>query len=254
MHNNNNIALRLAGAGIPIFPATLAWNERDGKFDKKPAITDWQTLASTEPEQIQAWWRILPAAVPGIELGRAGLIVIDVDRHAGAPDGVAAFRTFAAGHDLPACPITRTASGGYHLYFRQPEGAPLGNGKGNLPAGIDIRGKGGWVVAAGTVCGQHAWRAEPNKPALCDAPPLPDWLRSTIKPAPKIRSTPEFQAGDADARLRGLVRAVASAPEGERNHILFWAACRAGEDGGGSWAEAVLLDAAERCGLPTVEA
>jgi hypothetical protein len=162
-------ALELAAAGIPVFPAIVAWNAESKKIDKKPAITGWQENATSAPQQITEWWVSFPDAVPAIELGRAGLVVIDLDRHPGAPDGVQAFKQICAGQKLPQAPTIRTPSGGFHIYFRQPaEGDPLGNGRGNLPLGIDVRGKGGWVVAPGAICRHGAWRTVATRPSLME--------------------------------------------------------------------------------------
>ena len=82
---NLQAALDLAVTGIPIFPARLKWEE--GKWRKRPIISGWQAV-SADPERVRGWWRMHPEAVPGIPLGRPGLVVIDADRHPGAPDGV----------------------------------------------------------------------------------------------------------------------------------------------------------------------
>jgi Bifunctional DNA primase/polymerase, N-terminal len=166
--SNFRIALKLAAAGIPIFPALISRNTTTGGLDKVPAISGWRTNASTDTNQIEIWWQQFPNAVPAIELGRAGLVVIDLDRHAGGPDGVMAFRKLCQENGpLPPMPMVRTPSNGLHLYFRQPsEGAPLGNGRGTLPAGIDVRGAGGWVVAPGATCPFGAWQEITSKPGL----------------------------------------------------------------------------------------
>jgi hypothetical protein len=36
--------------------------------------------------------------------------------------------------------MTSTARGGIHLFFKQPKGEALGNGRGDLPESIDVRG------------------------------------------------------------------------------------------------------------------
>ena len=43
-----------------------------------------------------------------------------------------------------------TAGGGFHYFFRQPVGSLLGNRRGSLPDGVDVRGAGGWIVAPGS--------------------------------------------------------------------------------------------------------
>ena len=117
---NLTAALNLAAAGLPVFPAGP---------DKRPLLAGWQEKASTEPEQMHKWWRIYPDALPAIVVGRAGLVVIDCDRHPGGNDGIKAFNQLlsANGGKLANVPMTKTARGGAHLFFKQPQnGEPLG--------------------------------------------------------------------------------------------------------------------------------
>ena len=144
-------ALRLAEAGIPVFPATIFYDEKSASWRKRPCIEAWQQAGITDPAIIKKWWSKFPDAAPAIALGKANLVVIDPDRH-GDSDGVANFAKLIEGHDLPVGPIINTAGGGKHYIFRQPEnGEPLGNGRGDLPDGIDVRGNGGFIIAVGAV-------------------------------------------------------------------------------------------------------
>ena len=61
--------------------------------------------------------------------------MIDLDRHGNGSDGVSAFKELIARHGAlpPGVPTVKTPNNGFHLYFRQPPGEPLGNGRGNLP-------------------------------------------------------------------------------------------------------------------------
>src|SRR5262245_27830706 len=114
-------ALALVAARIPIFPASVV-QDYDGKWQKKPVGANWQTRATVDAEQVQTWWRNGAPIVPGLELGRAGLVVIDADRH-GGPDGVAALTALAAEQaEWPPHPIVLTAGGGEHHVFRQRTG------------------------------------------------------------------------------------------------------------------------------------
>jgi hypothetical protein len=110
---NLTTALSLAAAGLPVFPAGP---------HKRPLLAGWQEKASTEEEQIRRWWDTYPTALPAIVVGRAGLLVIDCDRHPGGDDGIAAFNRLlsANGGSLANVPMTKTARGGAHLFFKQP--------------------------------------------------------------------------------------------------------------------------------------
>src|SRR5215472_4718974 len=179
---NLTAALSLAAAGLPVFPAGA---------DKRPLLAGWQEKASTEEEQLRKWWDSHPTALPAIVVGRAGLVVIDCDRHPGGDDGIKAFNRLlsANGGNLADVPITKTANGGAHLFFKQPKGEPLGNGRGELPDGIDVRGVGGFVIAPGAVLPDgKGWQSVNGRPLLADAfkagtiPKLPQWLADIIRP------------------------------------------------------------------------
>src|SRR5262249_57805538 len=111
MSTNLAVALELASAGIPIFPAGVFQRPGSGKWQKRPLIDDWQKCATTDRKQIRRWWARYPRAVPGIWCGHPelNLIVIDTDRH-GGPDGVEAFAQLIAdlGVELPPHPTTQT--------------------------------------------------------------------------------------------------------------------------------------------------
>src|SRR5262245_28244665 len=253
-------ALELAAAGVPTFPALISWNEKAQKLDKKPAISEWQAKATKDPSQIREWWATFPTAIPGVELGRSGLFAVDLDRHHGGADGIANFKAFRGNNPAPQCPTTKTPSGGYHLYFRQPEGERLGNRTGALPAGVDCRGDGGWTVAPGAVFKEWRWVGDPAK--LATAPPVPQWIVSAIQ----ARKATEYSAGpspsDASKRERAYAQAaldsaankVAVSQRGRRNAELNTAAFCIGTMVARGWigaatVEGRLHDAAVTCGL-----
>lgn len=73
-----------------------------------------------------------------------GLVVLDLDVDATkGVDGVAALA--ALGVAIPPTRTVRTPRGGVHLYFRTD--ADVCNSQGKLGPGIDVRGRGGYVVA-----------------------------------------------------------------------------------------------------------
>src|SRR6516225_2884002 len=237
---NLTSALNLAAAGLPVFPAGP---------DKRPLLAGWQKKATTEEEQLRKWWDTHPAAVPAIVVGRAGLIVIDCDRHPGSNDGIEAFNRLlsANGGNLADVPMTKTARGGAHLFFKQPKGEPLGNRRGELPDGIDVRGAGGFVIAPGAELPDgKRWQCVNGRPSLAEAfkagtiPELPLWLAGIIRPnrQPDREEIDEYSRPGTNSSLRGQVYAAAAldgavaelsaAPSGKRNETLNAVAFRLG--------------------------
>jgi hypothetical protein len=269
---NRDAALALSDAGFHIFPVRVfPESGRRGILVKRPALTGWQSLATTDTTRIAEWWDTITGGgiiVPGICLGVADLLLLDLDRHPGGADGVAAFRGLAAPHPRLRPPIVETATGGYHAYFKQPvEGPRMGNAKGRLPPGIDVRGAGGFSVAPGATTPWGSWCELAGWPSLTGSmtaiPRLPAWLEKVIREPvqrPEPRERPSLdREWDGESWIGGLVHTVVNAPTGERNRILFWAACRAGEHlrkGRGSRNDVfeLLIDAAGQAGLHRGEA
>ncbi len=229
------------------------WPDRpcDGQRGKHPC-GKWSRDSTSDPGRIRA---ALSRGLRnlGIDCGKSGLLVVDEDRPG-------AFGEFAAsiGQVLPET-FTVTTSKGAHFYFRQPAGELLGNGRGQLAGrGIDVRGRGGFVVAPGSV---HATGAlytpvDPRAPVL----PAPAWLTAALHEAPRAAGAAAMprRPGSAHGRLRGLLAVVLSAKPGERNNSLYWAACRAASmiaEGDLDEATAVecLTRAGEAAGLGTSE-
>jgi AAA domain/Bifunctional DNA primase/polymerase, N-terminal len=266
-------ALRYAEAGIPIFPAKIFRDKRTQRWRKKPHIPEWQTKATTDQAIIREWWSKFPEAVPAIALADVGLVAIDVDRHEGA-DGAANFAELIDGQDLAVGPVTNTAGGGAHYIFCQPEtGEPLGNGRGDLPEGIDVRGHGGFIVAAGAVRPDGvAYSSDENGPNLAEAyrektiPVLPEFLEEIIRTkrsstvATKTKNAGQPSAPTARERsyalhtLEGCARELENAPEGERNNTLNAISYRMARMSAAGWINRGsvmerLGGAAKKCGL-----
>ena len=206
-------------------------------------------------------------------MGKANLVVVDPDRH-GDIDGVANFAKLIEGHDLPVVPIINTAGGGKHYIFGQPEnGEPLGNGRGDLPDGIDVRGNGGFVIAVGAVRPDGAvYAPDEHGPDLAEAfkkgaiPVLPEFLERVIRtkrPAESITKTQDAgpQAAPtvrektyAMATLDGCAQEVEGSVRGERNQTLNAVAFRLGRLIAACWIDKTTVierlgKAAKSCGL-----
>lgn len=257
--------------GWHVFP--LAPGTKD-----RPVVKDWEHAATTDLDQIAAWWSRGPCNI-GIACGPSGLYVVDLDvprnqgdrppapwnAEPGVHDGsdVLALRAVEAGTVFPhGTHCVGTASGGLHLYFTQPEGLALRNTTGHLGWKIDGRGHGGYVVAAGSVVNGSRYSTLNSAPPQ----PLPVWIAAALA-APKPRrasGATEFDGrsvGDAyaHAALRAELDNVLSAVEGTRNHTLNTAAFALGQlvatgllDRG--QVEAALIVAAIHIGLTQAEA
>lgn len=262
---NRALALDLARAGLAIFPVRGA-----GADAKKPCPTvRWGDDATTDARAIESWWRRWPDAMPAIHLGRSGLLVVDLDRHEGGADGLAAWDDVNPGVVAPA---VDTPSGGRHIYFRQPQGRAHGNREGLLKGrGINIRGDGGYVVAPGALRadGEGVYQPVPAG-AIIAAPTVPDWLYALIDPPPSPRSEagaqPEPPARTApplsetrlsryaDKAVAAEIDAIRAVGKGGRNNQLNRSAFALGQMVGAGWlseanALSLLTAAAQDCGL-----
>src|SRR6266702_2051168 len=229
-------ALDHARRGWRVFPL------RPG--DKRPAIKDWETRATTDRERITRAWRAGPFNI-GIATGPSGLVVLDLDqpkpgaippaawRHPGIRDGGDVLAVLADANDqpLPAETYTvRTCSDGTHLYFTAPPGVSLRNSAGRLGWLIDTRAHGGYVVGAGSSVHRRPYSvAHDTMPAT-----LPSWLAERLtdpEPTPKPTAATPVQTPPAyaAAALRGELDRVLAAGEGTRNHTLNAAAFALGQ-------------------------
>jgi hypothetical protein len=158
-----------------------------------------------------------------------------------------------AGNTVPDTYAVGTASGGRHLYFTAPGEFHLRNSAGRLGPMIDVRGEGGYVVAAGSRLHARSDRDGSTKPGArsyrlvhgCPPAELPDWLTAAIAAERNRDDNPTAERPQIEGRkdraldgrsdgygaaaLRGEVGRVRSAPVGQRNHTLNAAAYNLGQ-------------------------
>jgi hypothetical protein len=206
-------------------------------------------------------------ALYGLPCAPLNLFVLDADRH-GNGDGVAnVMAAFSLhGFDWQSVPVVQTPGDGLHFIFQKPAG--LGKTKGKIAEAVDVRDN-GYIIAPGNVLPDGRRYALVNGSieqlaaaiASHSLPSMPEWLiAAALQP---YRAPPSFKpsvnAEAATNQLRGLVQAVIGAPSGNRNHLLYWAACRLGglvSQGivGGDAALALLIEAGQQSGLGIGEA
>jgi hypothetical protein len=223
-------ALELAANGWGVFPSK--WRGEDAKA---PLTTNGHRDASRDRDQIRTWWRRWPKAMIGAVVPES-LLVIDVDpRNGGDLE-----KLIALVGDLPPTLSVWSGrnDGGRHLYYQRPAGTLTST---RLPKGIDLKANGYCIVPPSIhpATGQP-YRWESREPAA-----LPYRLQELLTPLPP---RPVTRVGSNGSAAVGLVRKVAAAQEGNRNKVLFWAACRAAEDGTLNLIEDQLLAAATSAG------
>ncbi|MGW7464284.1 bifunctional DNA primase/polymerase [Streptomyces xantholiticus] len=209
--------------------------------------------ATTDPAGVRALFAAAPWATGyGIACGRPPhhLIGIDLDIKT-STDSMAELRHLALRHlfTIPETVTVLTPSGGRHLWLTGPPDTVVPNSASRLAPGIDVRGTGGYLVGPGSVTAHGAYRLAPGTAHLPPAP-CPHALLRLITPPVHPRSHPGPAHGDG----HGLVQFVLAAQEGQRNTRLFWAACRAYENGLGDTLAAALTAAAVGAGLTEREA
>jgi hypothetical protein len=255
--NTADAAVMLAEHGWHVFPC------RPG--DKRPAVDRWEQRACADPDRVARFWPS-PKHNIGIATGPSGLVVLDLDTHGELPDewhklpGIRDGRDVLAqlcewvGQPWPSTYIVVTPSGGWHMYYAAPEGSTIRNSASLLGPMVDVRARGGYVVAGGSAVGGRPYEVlDAEGPA-----PLPAWIHRLL-----TTRCPEDQwpagRGTPGGHLQGLLRTVEKASEGQRNDALFWAANRVREMAAAGEVSpfrsvVLLVDAAVAAGLPEAEA
>jgi hypothetical protein len=155
---------------------------------KVPGITDWPNKATTDPNQVQAWFSSgdnnLGLAMGAWDNHDTYLVCIDLDVHEADKNGVEAWQRLVAQHgDMGAPFIADTATGGMHLLYQTD--VPLTNERGALPPGIDVRGCGGQIMVQPSTHpqgGTPKWRGnawQEGEPGI-----MPQWLLELIQTQP----------------------------------------------------------------------
>lgn len=236
-------AREFAAAGVLVFPCVPG--------GKRPLTERRFHDATTNTEQVAAWWCQHPAANLGVPTAAAsGVVVVDVDVH-GPVNGFAAFE---CAHDAGLLDgwqvLVSTPSGGMHAYYPATAGLSQRSWQA-ARVGVDFRGDGGYIVVPPSIVDSDSGgasyrvrRINPGRVTTLDSARLRDFL----DPHPTTATRPTGQRQDISAKR--LAAWVASRAEGERNRGLFWAACRLAENGTPpADIYATLAPAAEHAGL-----
>src|SRR6516164_2343900 len=164
MHGSEQVldsALKLAAAGMPVFPCLL---------DKRPATVHGFKDASADSAVVCELWRRYPAPLIGIPTGAvSGFDILDFD-FAKHPQSKTWHNQNQ--HRLPSTRIHQTRSDGLHFLFKHH--TLIRGTAGKIAPGVDTRGAGGYLI----------WWPGTGLPVLSDAPlaPWPEWLLAEFRP------------------------------------------------------------------------
>lgn len=176
--DNLAAAIAYAAAGLyllPVAPGTKNPGSRVGKV--------WQDKSSRDIEVITAWFAGSSDGI-AIDIGRSGLIVLDVDHPEKLPPWLPELMNT---HKAPFQQTRPSIPDRGHYIFAQPDGRRMGNGRGKLAGmGLDIRGAGGVIIVAPTPHpepdGHYRWLI------TGDIPYLPFPLTEMLTDTPKAQS------------------------------------------------------------------
>ena len=186
-----------------------------------PLIKDWETNASSDPNQHNQWCELFKDRLKGWALPTGevnGLIALDIDVK---NDGANGFKYLESlGVDIPQTAWQSTPSGGCHLFFKYDPTIQIGNSV-NRKIGIDTRSTGGFV-----------WL---HKDTHFEIPlsPIPEWLPTIIKsqePVSTVSEAPlKLDPALSLPKYYEAIKTVKEALQGERNATLNKAAYLVGK-------------------------
>lgn len=212
-------ALALAGRGVPVFPCVPGGKRPFGKL-----VPTGLYGATTETELVSWWWTSYPTANLAIPTGLATFDVFDVDVK---PDGTGwpAFNRCKAAGLLPEpFALNSTPSGGIHALYVGTDQA-CGSLKRHF---VDFKSMGGYVVVPPSVVNGTPYTLISERP---HARHQLTWsaVREFLDPPKPVQAT--VRRASNGMGIDHLAAYLAGKRRPGRNAALFWAACRAVENG-----------------------
>lgn len=156
---------------------------------KHPRTPTGHLAATTDPQQIAAWWRLWPHANIGVATGpESGVLMIGPDGEQGREDFGALVE---ANSPIPATARAKSGSNGLHLLFRYPAGRKIRNRRDHHGLRIDVRGEGGYFVAPNSRNTNGIYEWIDDRIELAEAPGwLIDWAERDKGRADQSHPTP----------------------------------------------------------------
>lgn len=218
-------ALAYARLGYAVFPCVPGGKAPITKHGCKDATTD--------KNQIEAWWQMRPNA--NIGLATTGMLVVDVD---GAENPWLSTQP-ERWAELARAPLSQTPSGGCHHFFRQPTGRSWGNTNSKLAPKVDTRANGGYVIVPPSVVADKPYRWGDGMELASSAGDLlepPTWIVEILDNRRLTQSMPLMSiqqvalitpSDDLNRRAIAYLSAMPPAISGQGGHNAAYAAATA---------------------------
>jgi hypothetical protein len=196
------LALNYAALGMPVFPLHYITPEGDcscggpdvnpkckpGKHPYGRLVPRGLSDATTDPAKVTEWFDGTPFNI-GLCTGVvSGIFVLDRDDR---DQGVESLAILEVQFGKLPDTLQQTTGNGVHYLFKLPLGLVIKNSAKKLASGLDIRGLGGYIVAAPSIHANgrtYAWVGEefPTRERIHDAPAwLIDQLEQGCPPVAK---------------------------------------------------------------------
>ena len=207
---------QILNCGFEIFPCFAS-----GENAKSPIPSTGFKSASKSRDLIEAWFKTHIGCAWGMRTYET-IGVLDVDNKHGKVGDASLAKLLEEYGNIHETPTVQTGSGGWHYWFRFPEGTKSRNGF--LPD-LDCKADGGYVIAPPSrlQADYHtdAYRWVEGK-AIWEIPVAvaPDWLVALIREG---KGQPTKQRGKATGETTGEARMIQEARE-DRNPWEDWVA------------------------------
>lgn len=134
MKKNYEIAIEYANFGWSVLPVKPE--------EKRPVMTNWRQYTKTRPQtkMVENWFTKLSGVGIGVVTGRvSGIVVLDVESYCPTPIEELLRK-------YPTQMVSRSGSGGYHLFYSYPMNVPRIANRVRIFEGADLRADGGFIV------------------------------------------------------------------------------------------------------------
>ena len=168
-----------------------------------PCFPDNLRLASNDPEQIKAWYKLYPGCNWGVSLKKSKLIAVDVDRKPGKVGGESLDALELKHGILPDTFTVSTPSGGLHIYFDETDDVKHAMRQGAFGKDIDSTN---YTLLPGCWLSNNADR---GYEIINDVPvvPAPAWFGEYLgdkEAAPAVEQVPVIEQDTDDIATRAI--------------------------------------------------